>query len=786
MKEPAARSANGTTVTLNGIQCGIVDRHRRRIKELATNLVAIARSHPEWSRDSMVGAHRYPPPRFKQPRTATTLAVLGPRGSGKSTCMVELIHGLSQDPSAKTLMVGARSFCCLSGFLVVHQTVDCTLGPREIPLGLSALMRLRRVLDLEPEQPASWSDQGEERANPSVRDEQQAFRAMREAYMLSRLAAGRVLESTSSSGSHFAQQASAAAAGALALPDRVADWLQRAAVRLGPDVEGFILVLDDVDLARDGLRGLIRSLLDELHQLRLILVLGADLPRLERRIADSAGEDRASFLGADLPRLEHRIADSSAEDRASELGAARDLLYKALPQQNREWLRPWKEIERWTFPPGPAPTFPEEMSVKDLLLQRTDWGVAIRNSALLPGFPRSLESVWFALRGLEDESRMLDSVEDYLAYLAEARGEHELARRISGRPVSAWTRHLTWPEQPIGDTQWEHMVISALEGSPLLGFQAGSDALPLPKRPSNAVLWIEVLLDLSLASGHLTPAELIRRFPRMNVLVDQAQIRTDFHRDEMEDQLRDARGSTMATLAWTRFDVVLDRHGVLPEEFDARIGLAPLREAAERRRNVWPTILAQGLFLQRSGVLDDKDGGPEDANPLLPRAVRPLVVFVDSLSRAPWRLLSETPRRRHLRPNALLAAGLVRAAYVDALERMLDALIGHGNVNKTVKRASSDADLAWLDAMHDRGHTPIVEWSDDTVEARFHALLKEKIPHRKLTAKDLPRKLAPHVDWEFVFTPYNELVHCLSTYTKSRAFRHLADPGFDGAPVEAA
>ncbi len=800
MTEPAAR-----TLTLIGTERDIVDRHKRRIKDLTTTLAAMARDHPEWSLDSAVGEHRYPPPGFKQPRTATTLAVLGPRGSGKSTCMVELIRELSDDPSAKTVKLDGREFNCLSGFLVVHQTVDCTLGPREVPLGLSALMRLRRVFGLEHDQQAAWSCQGEERADPSAEAEQQAFKAMREAYMLSRRAAGRVLEGTSSSGAHFAQQAAKAAADALALPDRVADWLQQAAKRLGPEVQGFILVLDDVDLARDGLRGLIRSLLDELHQPRLILVLGADLPRLENRVAGSAGEDRASLQ--EMNRLEEAFRNPS------ELGAARDLLYKALPQKNREWLRPWKEEDRWTFPPRPALAFPSEKSLKDLLTERT-WGVAIRNPALLPIFPRALESLWFALWGLDkgkkprtNTRKMLGTVEDYLAYLGEARGEHDLARRISTRPASAWTRHLTWSEKPIDDSQWEHMVAAALEGTPLLGFHAGSDALQLPERSSSAAaLWIELLLDLSLESGHLTSAELIRRFPRMSDLVDQAQIWTDFHRDEMAEQLRLARGSVMAKLAWTRFDVVLDRHGVLPEEFDARIGLAPLREVAEGRRNAWPTPLVQGLYLQRSAVLDarqrdyDKDGGENDdkadgengdnvgANALLPRAVRPLVVFIDSLSRAPWRQLSETTRRRDLRPNALLAAGLVRAAYVDALERVFDALVGH-YVDKAARHAPLEADRAWLDAVHDRGHTPIVEWSDDDIENRFHALLKETKetdPRWELVAEDLLDEHATDVDWEFVFAPYNALVGCLRAYTSSRAFRHLADPGFGGASDGAA
>lgn len=792
------RPADRTKLTLTDTEREIVDRHKWRIEELTTTLVAMMRDHPEWMRESPVGQHRYPPSGFKQPRMATTLAVLGPRGSGKSTCMVDLMDKLSHDPSAKPVRVEGRTYGCLSGFLVVPQTVDCTLGPREVPLGLSALMRLRRVLGLEHDQQRAWSYQGEEREDPREEAEQRAFKAMREAYMLSRSAAGRVLQGTSSGGAHFAQQASAAAADALALPDRVADWLQQAAIRLGPEVQGFILILDDVDLARDCLRGLVRSLLDELHQPRLILILGADLPRLEHRVAGSVGEDRASLQ--EMNRLEVTLRETI------ELNAARDLLYKALPQQNREWLRPWKEEERWAFPPQPALAFPDNKSLKDILLERTStwelerastrgsertmtWGVAIRNPALLPGFPRSLENLWFALWGLESGKKatsgareMLYTVEDYLAYLAEARSEYALGRRISDRSVSAWARHLTWSEEPISNLQWERLVKYALEGSPLLGFQAGSDALPLPERPSSAALWTELLLDLSLASGHLTSAELIRRFPRMSDLVDQTQIRTDFHRDEMAQQLRHARGSVMAELAWTRFDVVLDRHGVLSEEFNAQVGLAPLREAAEVRRNAWPTPLVLGLYLRRSEVLDerqrayDTDGPADDPDALLPRGVRPLIVFVDSLSRAPWPLLSETPRRRSLRINALLAAGLVRAAYVDALERVFDELEGRGMVDKAARHACPEADRAWLDALHDRGHTPIVEWFDDDVEDRFHALLQGASLHRKLAAGDLPDGQAPYVDWEFVFAPYNALVGCLNTYTESRAFCHLADP----------
>ncbi len=791
MTDPEKKSTDGEMPTLVGDERNIVDRHKSRIKQLTKDLTALVRKQREWNRDCIVGEDRYPPTGFKQPRMATTLAVLGRRGSGKSTCIVALIGELARDSGIERVRVGKRKLDCLNGFVVAHQTVDCTLGPREVPLGLSALMRLRRVLGLKDDPPADWSCEGKDLSTPGVEDEKKAFKAMREAYMLSRRAAGRVFEGTSSSGAHFSRQASKAAADALALPDLVADWLQQAALRLGPEVEGFILVLDDVDLARDRLRGLVNSLLDELHQPRLLLVLGADLPRLERRVADSVAEDPV------------------------ELAAARDLLYKALPQQNREWLEPWGEKERWAFPPPPAPTFPSNENLKYLLLQHTEeWGVAVRNPALLPEFPRALENLWFALRGLdqgteaEAESgtrKMLDTVDAYLAFLGEARGEHDLGRRISSRSVSAWARHLIWSEQPIGNSQWERMVNSALEGAPLLGFQVRLDDLPLPLDPSSTALWIELLLDLSLASGQLTASELIRRFPRMNDLAGDAQIHTDFHREEMADQLRQARGSVMAKLAWTRFDVALEKHGVLSEEFDAQVGLVQLNRAIEGRRNAWPAILAQGLYLQRSDVLNDRqrayatDGPPDDAEAMLPRGVRPLIVFVDSLANAPWQLLSETPRRRSLRTNALLAAGLMYAVYVDALERVFNALEERKDVAPVAGHTLSDADRGWLNAMHDRedSHSdspsvPIVEWSDREVENHFHALLEETKDsenfncHQELVEEDLHEQHITHaegsegsttdIDWEFIFSPYNTLVACLDAYTKSHAFKDLADP----------
>ncbi len=796
MRKPSTESAKEPSLTLYETELDIVNRHKERIEKLAATLVEMTRKETEWRRDSGVGEHRYPPSQFKQPRMATALAVLGPRGSGKSTCIIDLIHRLSHSPSAKEVEVEGRKLGCLSRFLVVPQTVDCTLGPREVPLGLSALMRLRRVLGFEQAPPKAWSCGGEERMGPSVEAEEQAFKALREAYMFNRLAAGRVLEGTSSSGAHFAQQASTAAAEALALPDLVADWLQEAAKRLGPKVEGFILALDDIDLARDGLRGMVHSLLDELHQPRLILVLGADLPQLERRAAKLKKRDRLE------------------EAPPKKLTAARYLLDKAFPQQHREWLRPWPVEGRLTFPPRPSPTFPSDESLKDLLVQRPrKWGVAIRNPTLLPYFPRALENLWHALRGIgkgeetrADSKEMLGTVEAYLAYLAEGRREHDLARRIANRSASAWARYLTWPEDSIGSTQWEHLVTAVLEGSPLFGFQAESEVLPLPERQSSAALWTELLLDVSLASGHLTPAELNRRFPRMKELFERAQIRTDFHRDEMADQFRQARGSVMGKLAWTRFEVTLDRHGVPPEEFDAQVGLAPLHQSIKNRRNAWPTALAHGLYLKRSEVLDDRqlayaaEGPADDADALLPRGVRPLIVFVDSLARAPWRPMSETPRRRSLRINALLAAGLVRAAYVDALERVFDALAGRHIVEEAARHAPSEPDRTWLDAMRDCGPTPVAEWSDDDIENRFHALLgvtkaaekgkakRAKKPraarpnlHRKLEADDLPAKWAKHVDWEFVFAPYNALVGCLHAYTQSRAFRHLADSSLGGA-----
>lgn len=781
MKE---QSEKDRRIKLNEAEEDIVGRHLDRIVHLAAGLSEILKNDRQrWWIDSPLEQPRYPPADFKQPRKATTLAVLGPRGSGKTTCMVDLLEKLEEmETNTNSMNRGARCVRPLAGFHPVERIIDCSLGSQNVPFGLSILMRLRHLLGLhrDPSESPEWSSRGEV-VEPRVAAEQKAFRVLREAYMLNLPAAGRVLEGTSSSGAHFAQQASLAAGRALSLPDRVADWLQCAAICCGHDLEGFVLVLDDVDLARDGILDMVYSLLDELHQPRLILLIGADLTKLERRIADS-------LAGGGLTKLRPN-SEKSARRSSEDVRMANDLLYKILPQVNREWLLPWTEEERWSFPPRPAPAYELDSSLGELL-SRKDWGPAFRTPALLPEYPRHLENLWFALarpqqmpKDNRSERKSFKDRAEFIAYLAEARGDYGLARQVPMRAPDEWGRTFRWEDEQIASGVWDRLVEAALEGTPLAGFSAESDDLPIPENPASAALWTELLLDLSLTSGQLSSAELLRRYPRMSNLVDQAQIRTDFHRDEMERQLRDSRGSIMAQLAWTRFDVVLDRNGVLPEEFDAWIGLAPLREAAEGQRDFWPTSLAQGLFLRRSAVLDerqrayDMDGDPDDANAPLPRALRPLIVFVDSLSRAPWRLLSETPRRRSLRTNALLAAGLVRAAYVDALERVFGSLTGRGYVKKAVRR--EDADVAWLDAIHDRGSAPIVEWSDNTVEGRFHALLKEEVSHRKLTAKDLPRKLATHFDWEFVFAPYNELVRCLNAYTKSRAFYHLKDPDFD-------
>jgi len=799
--QPRCGVAEKTVPTLIESELGVVDRHLKRIKMMTAALTALL-ADERWHRGAPTGGHRYPPPGFKQPRMATTLAVLGPRGSGKSTCVVDLFEKLASEAAGAKGKVPGNKTPCLSGYMIVQQPVDCTLGPRDVPLGLSVLMRLRRLLGLENEQTAGWSYREQGRIYPAAEDEERAFRAMREAYMLSRPEAERVLETTSSSGAHFALQASSAAANTLELPDRVADWLQKAVCCLPEEVDGFILGLDDVDLAQNGVEGLINSLLDELHQPRLILVIAADLPRLERRLAGTSDERQSAATSAN-----RRLAETPADEIGLE--SARDLVYKALPQRNREHLRPWNEEERWAFAPLlPSPTSPQERCLKDMLQKCKGWGVPIRNPGLLPSFPRGLENLWFALRGFEDEqpsagssNGMLENLEVYLEYLAEARREAALGRQVSKREAASWARQLIWQEDRIGSAQWERLVMAALEGSPLLGFQATSDALPLPvDDPSSAALWTELLVDLSLSPkndekrGELSSTELVSRFPGMKEIVDQSRIRADFHRDEMEAQLRRPRGSVVAQLAWTRFDVTLDRRGDIPEEFDAFIGIAPLHEAAEGRRNVWPARLAQGLFLQRSDVLgpgEDThilDGASGSIQGILPEAVRPLIVFVDSLRRAPWTRLSEMNRRRGLRINVLLAAGLVHAAYVDALSRVFDALGGRKKPKTAARYTPSDSQSAWMDALYDRASRPIVEWSDEMVEEQFHALPKSPVVVnrtsktsglRKLTAKDLQDKRKPQLDWEFVFAPYNELVRCLDAYTSSRFYLDLADPDFN-------
>lgn len=762
-------------------QQGVLDRHDHRLHTLCEQLKERLREEPGWQKDShRPPHHRYPPPWFKKSRKPTSFGILAPRGAGKTTVLAELLLKWGKGSDDVGRLGGLDN-----GFYAVKSIVDCSLTPPGIPLGLSVLTQLRVLLGLNDKPPGSArSLQGDpcSRWEPEqVRreDEKRAFAELEQAYVLSTAESSAVFQETAMSPAHYAMETAQAARRRFKLPDRVADWLEIAAELHGDNVEGFILPLDDIDLARQGVRDFVYSLLDELHQPRLLLLIAADL---------------------DL--LEHKLADKKEPDPVPQTW--RDVLYKVLPQVNREYLRPWRKEHRLAFPPGRESEdanaaldafASDSRTLGELVVAHSaSWDLAYRDPELLPPFPRALENLWFVLAGEDGEhstATRLDEPAEYLAFLAEGRGEHLLARSLVRRPAEEWGRALTWArealdeegeaEETLDEEAWSLAVTAALEGRPLLRLIARSDELPMVTLSANdGARWTELLVDIALARGTLASQELATRIPALGRRLERARVRTDLHRISLQEQMTGVSTAVTSALTWTTWDVTFDANKHLEEVQSATIGWPDLLAAAGGRRRAWPTRLFQGLRLRGAEPATLEAGSPSG---LYPRRLRALLLFADALADGPWPALSRR-RTEVWRSHVLLSAALVHSAYLVAIDRVFNALAGKQQVNGDDRFAPDDAQRPFIDSFGPAGPTQLLAWHEDEIEARFKALLVSNAAPGRLGETGPPGSNedatgnagSPPADPEFTYATYNALVDALQAYRASPWFRGLARP----------
>lgn len=611
----------------------------------------------------------YPPwDEFKRPRIPTVFGVFGPRGSGKTTALLAL-RDLFRAPQAAGAAAQAQ--------VAVPPPIDCSLGHPQHSLLLSILEAIHRP-GIETQPTHTLTTQGR-------RELDKAWARVQAMILLVENAAGRVLEGTAVSPDHYVDAARSQVRDRRELPHALQQWLDLEAKTQG--VQSFLVCLDDVDLARTSqVRDLVRALLDELHQDRLLLVLAADLDRLEDSTRDRA----------------RRIDRSTGEE----------MLYKAIPERHRVYFDPWSPEARLNYQPlsgrnGTAPTLGK-------LLMRTPTfaGLDVAGGAFLPPFPRGLEDLYLALnpdpnaaRETPTKSRTRPTAADaarpaaapdsqrLLVRIAEARREGELARRMRHTSLDVAVRSMRWPSELQRYGRWDALVEAAREpdlGLPDLVPESG--ALPLDKLEDEAgSQWAEVLLDLAMAQSdragegprprgalgartRFPPDALVARFAPLRDRADRARMNEAVEAPRLQKWLDREDEALVAALWWVELS---EGEGSSPNT-PYLVGWTALQRFVTGRRELLASAPLERRAISAPGLYEIEDARPELLAPPpphllpLPRRLRALLLVVDQLAQVPWRELSRALPGADLVHRATVAYTACRGAFLLAHDRLLD------------------------------------------------------------------------------------------------------------------
>lgn len=567
---------------------------------------------------------------LKTPRQSNCAGVFGRRGSGKTTVLVEVLHRLA---AQKT------------GWTVLARPLDLSYAPREFPHGLTVLHWLHEEL------------RGLASA-PRTQDAAKAFQQAARSYFRGADGFNKLVQDRAISAEHYAQAAASEIRMRLRLWADIRDWLDAQAWAM--NTRGFVVAVDDLDLApANAHHSMVWSLLDELHQDRLFFVLAGDLGRLERRLAEE---------------------DAGARRRgAGELDAqaASDLVYKVLPQVDRAELEPWPVLQRAAFPPNSVP----DRSIGGRAARMGLSPVLRRHlNALLPEWPRGLENV---LRELAQRARdeLADSTSprdlnlDLLSFLAEASFDFDLARSLRRRPLAEWAPVFAWRESGTTTLATWQILDRRLQGGddlPELLPDPQTSELPLGL---SSVRWAEVLVDLALHAGSLSPLRWLLRVPWAQARLGQCEVQLDRTEDSVDRAFDSEPLAMLATLYWLRWTASPGKQRSIGR---FAIGFWPVLQWLVGDRRLWPGGMEEEVWspnrLAARVVEADKGDGKAlgavlgDAQAaeipaLLPHEARRLLAQVDALARQPWAALNEVEAAAGPHDLARLAATLAYRAF---------------------------------------------------------------------------------------------------------------------------
>lgn len=664
---------------------------------------------------------------------ANTFGVLGPRGAGKSTLLSALYEAWrleSPQPSCPNSPCqspgqvawnpdsGARSpgsvrgskdsgvIARLQPFLAnlrVFAPLDCSIIDKDLAPGAAILLHLKKELEAS----GGAGLQGELGED---------LRGLAESYVETTPSSRLLYAELATTSGEYTRKIMAATKKRLELRNSLAGWLRRSLQQL--DRKAFVVLLDDFDLvhARE-VRSWLFSLLDELHQERLLFVLTADFYRLEHLSFDPEAE----------------IDDLTG----------RALLDKLLPSQNRI------NLERWGL--DARSTFSFEQNAKKIGLKDRIRKFALGSRAqelllgrLLPGWPRGLLNLFSSLG--DEISKELGEAEArrFLGQLASCRGEPLLARELQEATLTSWVTSLRFEQQSVSVEAWREAVEKAGSRWRLQGAQGrAGEVTPIPilrpdvsaakrKRLSSSYsldisgrdvlrhedlrhrpmkdgddrlipIWVETLLNYVLMDDSpLNDCESTRNrvrfldhWPPVASRLSDARFKIRLSRQAQRSFFEDHKVPASALL-WLRWKKDLDS--------EVSIGWEPLLSALRGERSVWQVEAMKDLLInQRQLTGNLPPPGEAISLRLVPDQVWAIILLTDGLDRCPWKPLS-LPLGWELRTYILLSALFVRTAYVYALD-----LVG------ALPETLSDSQKEFLTALKSQDPLGLLKRTDEQI-----------------------------------------------------------------------
>lgn len=404
-----------------------------------------------------------------------------------------------------------------------------------------------------------------------------------------------------------------------------------------------IVPIDDLDLAEaSSIRNWARGVLTDWNSPLLCWIVIFDRDTLTEALA------RPNIRSSD-----HAFSNSHEPVSKLDLVSGRALLDKLIPAEHQFELRRIPSPERLRFT-----SLADGFSTKDgeILPNPLQELIAASDESwlfpLLPSDARGLNGLYHLLAKRDQRSEAGKLLRQTLLL----RGELRLIQEIDRRGIEGFISSLHWgTEAGISDPAWGVVAEAAARESALWG-------LPLPRRlielteGDEPESLLEGLFDFALLKGILTPYDVLLRMPATSERITKARCRLVFSKgSELDSLFNEARrsGHTNDWLLWQIWDSSPDPHGGWPVEN----GYKAFCDAVSGLRTLRPEALLRSL------VMRDFPVPLADYPDILPRSTRALVLLTGGLMQVPWSEIENGPAGWKPLTFTLVTAAAILSSY---------------------------------------------------------------------------------------------------------------------------